>query len=320
MDFSLGLNTENAHEYDKYDVVIIGGGPAGLSAALYTARANFSTLVIEKENEGALLMAHQIDNYIGFDKGHSGKELYENMKNHAKKFGVDFKNATLFEIDPMSSPKTIKTSSQSYQADAIIVATGKGDKQGKKYLGEEEYLGKGVSYCATCDGAFFKDMTVSVFGNGDEAAEEALFLTRYASKVLFFIKEDEIKCEPDLKNSLESNEKIELITNANLEEIKGTEFVEKVIVNIDGDKKEYDSSAAFLYLGTKSSLDLYATFAKLDSKGFIETKENMETLVEGIYAAGDIRKKEVRQVVTAASDGAIAGISAVKHLMKIRQK
>lgn len=320
MDFSLGLNTENIHEYDKYDVIIVGGGPAGLSAALYTARANFSTLVIEKEGEGALFMAHQIDNYIGFDKGHSGKELYQKMKNHAKEFGVDFKNATLFEIDPMSSPKIIKTNDQSYQADAIIIATGKGDKQGEKYLGEKEYLGKGVSYCATCDGAFFKNMTVSVFGNGNETAEEALFLTRYANKVLIFIKEDDMDCEWDLKNSLESNEKIELITNAFLEEIKGNEFVEEVVVNINENKKKYDVSAAFLYLGTKSSVDLYATFAKVDSKGFIETKENMETLVEGIFAAGDIRKKEVRQVVTAASDGAIAGISAVKYLMKIKNK
>ncbi|OQY10277.1 MAG: thioredoxin reductase, partial [Fusobacteriia bacterium 4572_132] len=185
-----------------------------------------------------------------------------------------------------------------------------------------EFLGRGVSYCATCDGAFFKNLDLSVFGQGEEAVEEALFLTKHAKKVYFFVKDDKLKCDKELYDMITQNEKVEIIYNRELKEIAGDQFVEKVIVEDVESKKEekYEVAASFLYLGTKSNSQLFSMFAKLDAEGYIETNEKMETMMPGIYAAGDIRKKVLRQVVTAAADGAIAGTEAIKYIMKLKKE
>lgn len=305
----------------EYDLLIVGAGPAGMAAAIYAARANQKVLVIEKYGEGNLWNAHKIYNYPGFENGVNGEELYDKMKKQAQKFGAIFEDGIFLEIDEISEPKTIKTDKKSYKAYAVIIATGMNKKSAKKHKGEEEFSGRGVSYCAACDGAFFKDYTVAVFGNGEEAAEEALSLSQNAAKIYFFVNEKTINAEKNIIDMIEKNEKIEIVLDTYLEEIKGNNLVEAVVVKEKTTNilKEYKVEGAFLYLGTKSNFELYSTFAKLDEYGAIVTNEKMETLSEGIYAAGDIRQKSVRQITTAVADGTIAALEALKYIMKIKK-
>ena len=180
-----------------YDVIIVGGGPAGLTAGLYTGRAKLSTLIIEKSGMGSLYMAHKIDNYPGFPEGLTGTELNNLMKEQAKKFGAEFVEGTLLGFDPYEEVKIVKTDAGNFKGKNIIVATGTGKSFVKKIKGEKELLGKGVSYCATCDGAFTKFMTVSLIGQGEELAEEALFLTKFSKHIRVMVTEDEFKCSKE---------------------------------------------------------------------------------------------------------------------------
>ncbi|MGL5051460.1 MAG: NAD(P)/FAD-dependent oxidoreductase, partial [Fusobacteriaceae bacterium] len=241
-----------------YDLVVIGGGPAGLSSAIYAGRSNLKVLVIERSHIGSLLMAHKIDNYPGFPEGLTGKQLHSNMKLQAQKYGVNFVEANFLGFDLFTETKTVKTDFKNYLADSIIIATGWAKNLGTKLKGEEEYVGKGVSYCATCDGAFTKHMTVSLFGKGEEVAEEALFLTRYAKEILVFVNEENLDCCPEMFKTLSEDSKVKIITSSSLKEIKGTQYVEKVIVEVNGEEKEYDSDYAFLYIGTKTSSELFS--------------------------------------------------------------
>lgn len=303
-----------------YDLVIIGGGPAGLTAALYAGRSNLSVLVIERENIGSLYMAHQVDNYPGFPEGITGKELQNQMKKQAEKFGAEFMNAVFLGLDIYSEPKIIKTDKINVKGKSIIIAGGTGKFGGKKITGEKEFLGKGVSYCATCDGAFTRNMTVSLFGNGEEVAEEALFLTKYSKEILIFTKDSELMCGAELLESLKGNEKVKIITNAEIKELKGSEYLDYVVVEVNGEEKEYPVQYAFMYLGTKNSMELYGEFAALDEEGYIITDEFMKTRTEGIFAAGDVRSKKIRQITTAVSDGTIAGMEAIKYLLLNKNK
>ncbi|WP_300358924.1 FAD-dependent oxidoreductase [Fusobacterium sp.] len=303
-----------------YDLVIIGGGPAGLTSAIYAGRSNLSVLVVEKENVGSLYMAHLVDNYPGFPVGISGKGLQLEMKKQALKYNVEFLNATFLGIDIYSAPKIVKTDKINVKANAIIIATGTGKFGGKKIAGEKEFLGKGVSYCATCDGAFTRNMTVSLFGQGDEVAEEALFLTKYSKEILIFTKDDTLQCNQELFDTLTSNEKVKIITNAELQELKGSEYLDFAVVKIGDEIKEYAIQYAFMYLGTKNLSELYGEVANLDKEGYIITDENLKTDVEGIFAAGDIRSKKIRQVTTAVSDGTIAGMEVIKYVLINKKK
>ena len=222
-----------------YDLVIVGGGPAGLTSAIYAGRSNLSVLVIEKENVGSLHMAHLVENYPGFPVGISGKGLQLEMKKQALKFKTEFLNATFLGIDIYSNPKIVKTDKINVKGKAVIIATGTGKFGGKKIAGEKEFLGRGVSYCATCDGAFTRNMTVSLFGQGDEVAEEALFLTKYSKEILIFTKDENLQCREDLFNVLSGNEKVKIITNAELQELKGSEYLDFAVVKIGYDKKPY---------------------------------------------------------------------------------
>lgn len=303
-----------------YDLVIIGGGPAGLTAAMYAGRSNLSVLVVEKENVGSLYMAHLIDNYPGFPVGISGKGLQIEMRKQAIKFNAEFLDATFLGIDIYSNPKIVKTDKVNVKGKSIIIAAGTGKFGGKKLKGEKEFLGKGVSYCATCDGAFTRNMSVAVFGQGDEAAEEALFLTKYSKEILIFTKDSELLCEPELLKLLKENEKVKIITNAEIQELKGSEYLDYAVVKVENEIKEYPVQFAFMYLGTKNLLELYGEVASLDEEGYIITDESMKTNIEGIFAAGDVRSKKVRQVTTAVNDGTIAGMEAIKYILMNKNK
>ena len=303
-----------------YDLIVIGGGPAGATAALYAGRSNLNVLVIEKPEVGALISAHKIDNYPGFPNGITGKELYETIQKQAQKFGAEFIEDTFLELDIYSHPRVVKASKGNYEGTGIIIATGWPKNNSKKIIGEKEFTGNGVSYCATCDGFFTKGRITSVFGNGHEAVEEALFLTKHAKEINVFCDKDDLEVEAELKEQLLSNENVKLFTNAKLLEVLGNQYVEKVKVDIAGEIKEMESDFAFLYLGTKSNSELYQGFAKLNDEGYIITDENMACAVEGVWAAGDIRERTVRQVTTAVADGTLAGIEAIKYVMKKKRE
>ena len=303
-----------------YDLIVIGGGPAGATAALYAGRSNLNVLVIEKPEVGALISAHKIDNYPGFPNGITGKELYETIQKQAQKFGAEFVEDTFLELDIYSHPRVVKASKGNYEGTGIIIATGWPKNNSKKIIGEKEFTGNGVSYCATCDGFFTKGRITSVFGNGHEAVEEALFLTKHAKQINVFCDKDDLEVEAELKEQLLSNENVKLFTNAKLVEVLGNQYVEKVKVDIAGEIKEMESDFAFLYLGTKSNSELYQGFAKLNDEGYIITDENMACEVEGVWAAGDIRERTVRQVTTAVADGTLAGIEAIKYVMKKKRE
>lgn len=301
-----------------YDIIIIGGGPAGLTAGIYTGRSKLSTLIIEKEGMGSLLMAHKIDNYPGFPEGITGKELYVLMKKQAEKFGAEFLDATLLGFDVYSDTgsKIVKTDKGNIKGKVIIVATGTGKTGNKKLKGEQEFLGKGVSYCATCDGAFTKNLNVSLLGQGEEVAEEALFLTKFSKTIKIFVNEKEFKCHKDTLDALIASGKVEIIKDAKLLEIKGGEYVEELVIEKDGEVKNYPSDFAFLYLGTKNNSEMYGEFAKLDNQGNIITKDGLKTNVDGMYAIGDLRSGVVRQVTTAVADGTVAAMEAIKEILK----
>lgn len=306
--------------HDKiYDVVIVGAGPAGLTAGIYTSRGNLSTLILEKDGIGSMVMTHQIDNYPGYKTGTSGKEIYTAMKNQAKEFGCEFKSATVLGFDPYDEIKIVKTDVGNYKTKYIVIATGLGKIGAKKVKGESKFLGAGVSYCATCDGAFTKGRTVSLVGKGDELIEEALFLTRYADKINIFVTADEIDCSADLIEIILTKENVNITTKVKLLEIKGTDFVEELSLEIDGETKNINTDFVFLYLGTKSNLELYGEFATISARGFIETDENMKTRTDKMYAIGDIREKEVRQVTTATNDGTIAATMIIKDILKAKK-
>jgi len=298
-----------------YDLVVVGGGPAGLTSAIYASRSNLSVLVIERKNIGSIQMAHQIDNYPGFPEGITGTKLQNQMKDQAKRFGSEFLDATFLGIDIYDNPKIVKTDKVNIKAKSIVIATGWAKNTGKKLKGEAEFLGKGVSYCATCDGAFTRNKTVSLFGQGEEIAEEALFLTKYSQKIYIFVTGEELKCNKNILKTLKENEKVEIILNSKVTELKGDSILEKAEVEINGEKKEFPIQYAFLYLGTKNSTELLGEFANLDEDGLIVTDETMKTNFEGIYAAGDVVSKKARQVTTAVSDGTVAGMEVIKYLL-----
>ena len=304
-------------ENKAYDVVINGAGPAGLTAALYAGRSNLSVLVIEKPNTGSLLMAHKIENYPGILGSPTGKDIYTLMKEQTLKYNVEFVSATFSAFDLFGEYKVVKTDVENFSGKTVIIASGWAKSGSKKLPGEEKYLGKGVSYCATCDGAFTKNMTVSLFGKAKKIAEEALFLTKYSKEILMFMTDScDDNCDKALMETLKANEKIKMYYSTELIEIKGDEFVEEVVVKVNGTDTTYPTQFAFLYLGTRSLKELYGEVATLDEQGYIVTNESMHTSIEGIYAAGDVRSKNIRQVTTATADGTIAALESIKYVLK----
>lgn len=301
-----------------YDIIIIGGGPGGLTAAIYGARSKLKTLVIEKGKIGGqAATTEEMENYPGFFNGTTGPGLTKKMEEHAKFFGAEFVKDEVKEIVTDGFIKKIRTRNGEYQAKAVIIATG-AEPRVLGVKGEGLLRGKGVSYCATCDADFFEDLDVVVVGNGDAAIEEAIYLTKFANKVSIIVIHDEgiLDATPVIQERAYQNPKIEFIWNSVLEEIVGDGIVEGVkIKNLKtGEITDLEVNGVFIFVGTVPKTDFLKGVIELDSRGYILTNDLMETSVEGIYAVGDVRQKFLRQVVTAAADGAIAAVAAEKYI------
>jgi len=291
-----------------YDIIIIGGGPAGLSASIYSKRFGLSTLLIEKFGIGGqVLLTDLVENYPGFPEGIKGPELVYKMEEQAKKFGVEFLIDEVLDVEIDNEIKKTKTNSSIYESNGLIISTGVNPKK-LDIPGEKEFTGKGVSYCAICDAFFYKNKNVLVVGGGDTALTEALYLTNFANKVYIIHRRDKLRAAQYLQEKAFKNNKIEFIFNSILKEIKGEKRVEKVLIqNIKEDRiYELDVDGIFIYIGLAPNSSLFKDKINLDENGFINTDSEMRTNKKFVYAVGDVRKKELRQIITACADGAIA--------------
>lgn len=300
----------------SYDVIIIGGGPAGLSAGLYAARARLSTLLIEKGIFGGQIAnAERVENYPGFLDSISGHELAQLMQRQAVKYGLETIAAEVLGIELLERGKVIRTTESEYLARAVILAGG-AEPNTLGVPGEEKFLGKGVSYCAICDGPFFRERVVAVVGGGESAVEEGILLTRFASKVILIHRRNQLRASRLLQERAFTNKKMEFLWDTVVKEIMGDDKVKRLRVhNVKtGQRKTLEVSAVFIYVGQHPGTDYLRGLLSLDGEGYIATNEEMETEIPGIFAAGDIRKNSSRQVITAAGDGATAALSAERFL------
>lgn len=304
-----------------YDIIIIGGGPAGLSCALYSSRANLKTLVIEKESFGGQMFSTgSIENYPGSSENTTGLSLTNRFKEQAKNFGSEFISDTVVKIDIDDKIKSVECEKSTYKTKTIVIATGAKPRK-LNIPGEKEFSGKGVSYCATCDGAFFKDLDIVVIGSGNSAFEEAIELTKFGRKVYLAHRKNLSKVTPVILERARKNEKIHFLPEEEIQEIKGNNFVESLVFKNSStgeitelSKKEDDPTmGVFVFIGATPNSKLISQFTKLE-KGYIVTDGEMRTSIPGVFAAGDVRVTPVRQIVTSASDGAIASISAEKYI------
>lgn len=295
------------------DVAIIGGGPAALGAALYAARSGLSVTVFEKKFIGGQASTtYEIDNYLGFSDNPSGSDLCAKMHEHVSSFSVTFRYNEVKELHLDGDIKKIVTSKKEFTAKSVILAMGATPAH-LSIPGESEFSGKGVSYCATCDGNFFKDKTVCVVGGGNTAVEDAIYLSRLASKVYIIHRRDTFRASLHLMDKLSQCSNVEIITESRVTKINGDSFVTSVTVEKGGESFSLQTDAVFVAVGITAQTSLVKDLLPLD-QGFIVTDETMATSVSGVFAAGDIRKKPLRQVITAVSDGAIAGEEAAKYV------
>ena len=307
-----------------YDLIIIGAGPAGLAAGLYGARARLSTLIIEKTQVGGQISTtDELANYPGAPQGTTGPSIVTRMARQAEEFGAEMKKDNVIDVDFTDKIKEIKCEGETYRAKAVIIAAGAAPKK-IGCPGELELTGKGVSYCATCDADFFTDLEVFVIGGGDAAIEEAIYLTRFARKVKVVHRRDELRAAKSIQEKAFKNEKLEFIWDSVVEEIKGEGIVESIVLkNVKtGELSEYRADeedgtmGIFPFVGFEPFSGIFKEKVEMDKGGYIITDENMKTSAGGVFAAGDIRVKLLRQVVTAAADGAIAAVMAEKYIIE----
>ena len=295
-----------------FDLIIIGGGPAGLTAAIYAGRAKLKTLLIEKALLGGQAStAYQIENYPGFPQGLSGIELAQRFEEQAKKFGTEFYYGEVTGLSAEKNKIVTRIEGSALESRAVIVASGSESKK-LEIKGEEEFRGRGVSYCATCDGPFYRDKNVVIVGGGNSAVEEALFLTRYAKKISIIHRRDKLRADKILAERALNHPQIFITWNTQVEEIVGKERVSEVVVrNMHTQKvSRIITEGVFVYVGSKPNTAFLPKTVKLNQDGYIITDEDLKTSVDGIFAAGDVRTKFLKQVVTAAADGACAAHSA----------
>ena len=300
----------------KYDVIIIGGGPAGLSAGIYTARSRLSTLLIEKAAIGGqIINASSVENYPGYADGVSGIDLTQAMHQQAEKFGMQTLYDEVIELEINGKDKIIKTPQGDFIAKTVIIAGG-AERQKLGVPGEAEFTGKGVSYCATCDGAFFRDKTVAVIGGGNAAVTEALELTKFATKVTLIHRRHELRAAKIMQEKLMADKKIDILWDTVILEILGDKLVKKIKLRnvVTNQESTLDVAGVFVSVGSQPATGYLKGLVTLDAVGAIVTNDKLETNIPGIFAAGDIRSGSIRQVVGAAGDGAVAAINAGKYL------
>ena len=300
----------------KYDVIIIGGGPAGLSAGIYTARARLSTLLIERAAIGGQIVnAWMVENYPGFAGGISGVELTQSMHQQATKFGMETLYDEVIGLEIDGQQKIVKTPQGDFITKAVIIAGG-AERQKLGVPGEAEYAGKGVSYCATCDGAFFRDKIVAVIGGGNAAVTEALELTRFASKIYLIHRRNELRATKIMQERIKADSRIQILWDTIVLEISGYKFVNNIkLRNVKTEREsELAVSGVFVSVGSQPATGYLKGVVTLDGVGAIVTDDKLETSVPGIFAAGDIRSGSIRQVIGAAGDGAAAAVNAGKYL------
>jgi thioredoxin reductase (NADPH) len=305
-----------------YDVIIAGAGPAGMTAAVYTSRANLSTLMIERGMPGGQMAnTEDVENYPGFESI-LGPDLSTKMFEHAKKFGAEYAYGDIKEIIDNGDTKTVVAGSKQYKAYSVIISAGAEYKK-VGVPGEKELSGRGVSYCAVCDGAFFKQKELYVIGGGDSAVEEGVYLTRFASKVTIVHRRDELRAQKILQDRAFANEKIDFIWNHTIKSINdkdGKVGSVTLVSTQNGEEQELPADGVFIYIGMIPLSKPFSNLGITNENGYIETNELMETKVPGIFAAGDIREKTLRQIVTATGDGSIAAQSAQHYIEELKEE
>ena len=299
-----------------YDIIIIGGGPAGYTAALYAARAGLDVTVIEKMSVGGqMTLTGEIENYPGFDEGVDGFTLGEKMKVGAERYGAVTEYGEVIKLELTPKIKKIFTTDKEYFSKTVVIATGAEPRE----LGieqERELTGRGVHYCAHCDGRFYKDKTVAVVGGGNSAVSDALYLSRFAKKVYLIHRRDSLRATKIYHAPLKEAENIEILFNSTLSKLTAEKRLQKITVTntLNNESQEIECDGVFISIGRRPSTELVSNELKLDSNGYIIADESTKTSVEGVYAAGDVRTKTLRQIVTAVSDGAVAAHHAEEYI------
>ena len=302
-----------------YDMIVIGGGPGGYTAALYASRAGLDVLVLEKLSAGGqMALTHQIDNYPGFEDGIDGFELGEKMQRQAERFGAKTEYAEVQSVSLSGAEKEIKTDIGTFFAKTVVIATGANPRE----LGiprEQEMTGRGVGYCAACDGMFYKNKTVVVIGGGNSAAAEAAILSRIAARVIVVHRRDTLRAEKASMKALENAQNVEFRLSSVAEALLGDDKISGVRIRnvISGEESEIACDGVFVSIGRKPASQLFAGQLELDPAGYIAAGESTETSIPGVYAVGDVRVKALRQVITAAADGAMAAHHAESYLAKL---
>ncbi|WP_262614651.1 thioredoxin-disulfide reductase [Staphylococcus sp. IVB6246] len=303
-------------EQVRYDVAILGAGPAGMTAAVYASRANLNTVMIERGMPGGQMVnTEEVENFPGFEMI-SGPDLSNKMFDHAKKFGADYQYEDIRGIEDKGDYKVIDLGSSKVEAKAVIIATGAVHKK-MGVPGEEALGGRGVSYCAVCDGAFFKNRHVYVIGGGDSAIEEGTYLTKFADKVTIVHRRDELRAQKILQDRAFKNEKIDFIWNHTLKSVNaidGKVGSLTLVSTVDISEQTVDADGLFIYIGTKPNTEAFVDLGITNETGYIVANDDMSTNIKGIFVAGDVREKGLRQIVTATGDGSIAAQSAISYI------
>lgn len=321
LTFSIGEVNAAKPVKQNYDLVIIGGGPAGLTAAIYSARAKLSTLVVEKSVVGGEVETTDlIENYPGFPEGVSGHVLADRMRKQAERFGAQIAFGQIEKLDLQADSKTIKFNGQNIETKAVIIATGTSPKK-LQVPGEEKFIGAGISFCATCDAPIYAGEDIAVVGCGNSGLQEGLFILKYVKSIHFIEFLPEIKAEKILVDRVKQHENVFFHLNHEVVAVKGEDRVQSIQIRDRSSHKmeEIPVHGIFIYIGLLPNTELFRDIINLDSRGYIETNENLQTSIPGVFAAGDVRDKNLYQITTAVSDGSLAAVFAEKYLDNLKR-